>query len=473
MIWSLGWKNVWRNKMRSMVVIVAVMLGIFAGVLSIGYMQGLMAQRVYSSIQNEIAHVQIHNPEFINNEDISLTIKNYDKVIKTLDNTTAVVAYAERSKIIAMVQSDWDATGLVVKGIDPEKEKQISELHTHLIEGSYFEKDYKMPSIVIGSKAAENLKLKNWQITQEKLDSINKEIFPQSVIDKLAEMPAKRFRKEKDFSVALANTLSKKEMKQFGDQLIDNFSFYRLRARVRITVVDEAGNIETPVFRVRGIYKTTNSTFDGLNAFVKKDALNKYANLKEHDIHEIAVISIDDDSGHELAKMLQESLPDNSVMSWKNISPELAMFSDFGKMFGYIYVGIILFALAFGIINTMMMSVLERVKELGMLMAIGMNKRRVFRLIMLESVFLTLTGAVIGMVLSGTILGVLAKTGISFSSLEEGYEAIGYSATVYPVITGFNFLGITILVIITGIISSIWPARKALKLNPCEALRTE
>lgn len=473
MIWSLGWKNVWRNKMRSMVVVVAVMLGIFAGVLSIGYMQGLMAQRVFSSIHNEISHVQIHNPDFINNEDISLTINNYDKVINILDTASAVVAYAERSKIVAMAQSDWDATGLVVKGIDPEREKQISELHSHLIEGHYFEKNYKMPSIVIGSKAAENLKLKNWQITEEKLDSIDREFYPESLINKLSVIPGKRYRKEKDFSVALADTLTKKEMKQYSDALIDYFSFYRLRARVRITVVDEAGNIETPVFRVRGIYKTTNSTFDGLTAFVTKDALNKFANLEVNDIHEIAIISTDDVSGHQLAKRLEEYLPENSVMSWKKIAPELAMFADFGKMFGYIYVGIILFALAFGIINTMMMSVLERVKELGMLMAIGMNKKKVFRLIMLESVFLTLTGAVIGMALSGLILSVLAKTGISFSSLEEGYEAIGYSATVYPVITGVNFLGITILVVITGIISSIWPARKALKLNPCEALRTE
>ena len=119
------------------------------------------------------------------------------------------------------------------------------------------------------------------------------------------------------------------------------------------------------------------------------------------------------------------------------------------------------------------MSVLERVKELGMLMAIGMNKRRVFSMIMLESVFLTLTGAAVGMIFSGTIVQILSKTGINFEMWSEGFEALGYAAVVYPRVSWINYLVITVLVIATGVISSIWPARKALNLNPVEALRTE
>jgi ABC-type antimicrobial peptide transport system permease subunit len=108
-----------------------------------------------------------------------------------------------------------------------------------------------------------------------------------------------------------------------------------------------------------------------------------------------------------------------------------------------------------------------------MLMAIGMNKRRVFSMIMLESAFLTLTGAVIGLILSGVVANITHRTGINLDMWAEGLEAIGYSSIVYPVVTLSNYIGIVTLVIITGIVSSIWPARKALKLNPAEALRTE
>jgi ABC-type antimicrobial peptide transport system permease subunit len=106
-------------------------------------------------------------------------------------------------------------------------------------------------------------------------------------------------------------------------------------------------------------------------------------------------------------------------------------------------------------------------------MAIGMNKKRVFSLIMTESVFLTLTGAVAGMLFSGIMVAVLSRTGINFSMWSEGFEALGYAAIVYPFVTWQNYAGVTIMVIITGMIASIWPARKALRLNAVEALTTE
>jgi ABC-type antimicrobial peptide transport system permease subunit len=135
--------------------------------------------------------------------------------------------------------------------------------------------------------------------------------------------------------------------------------------------------------------------------------------------------------------------------------------------------GIIFFALAFGIINTMMMAIMERIKELGMLMAIGMSKRKLFRMIMLETVFLTLVGSVSGMFLGAALIGVTGHTGLNFASIAEGFEAIGYSAVVYPSISGSFFFGVTVMVVVIGILSSVIPARKALKQNPVESLRIE
>jgi len=106
-------------------------------------------------------------------------------------------------------------------------------------------------------------------------------------------------------------------------------------------------------------------------------------------------------------------------------------------------------------------------------MAIGMNHKRIFKMIMLETIFLTFVGAAVGMLLGWTIADTLGRTGIHFSGWGEGFEAIGFAARVYPVVKPGFLIFITIMVIITAIISSIWPARKALKLNPVEALRTE
>ena len=172
-------------------------------------------------------------------------------------------------------------------------------------------------------------------------------------------------------------------------------------------------------------------------------------------------------------EMLSGISPLNTVSTWKELAPDAAMMNDYMIMYYFVFIGIVMLALAFGIINTMMMTIMERTKELGMLMAIGMNRKRVFSMIMMETIFLTLVGAVAGMLSGYLIVEALGKTGIHFSTWGEGFEAIGFAAIVYPVIKPGFFIIITLIVIVTAIVSSLWPARKALKLVPVEALRTE
>jgi ABC-type antimicrobial peptide transport system permease subunit len=160
-------------------------------------------------------------------------------------------------------------------------------------------------------------------------------------------------------------------------------------------------------------------------------------------------------------------------MNWKEIQPDLAMMTDMVQQFYIVFMILILAALAFGIVNTMLMVILERTKELGMLTAIGMNKKRVFNMIMLESVFLSLIGGVVGMIVSKVLIIFTSENGINFYKYAEGFEAMGYSAHIYPVISTAFFIIVTVLIIITGVLSSIYPALKALKLDPAEALRTE
>ena len=151
----------------------------------------------------------------------------------------------------------------------------------------------------------------------------------------------------------------------------------------------------------------------------------------------------------------------------------LSYLNDAMDQYLYIIIVIILIALLFGIINTMMMAVLERVKELGMLRAIGMGKGRIFRMIVLETVLLSLTGAVLGIIMGMATIGYYGKVGIDLSIWGKGLEEVGFDPIVYTVIDNFFIVIVVILVVSTGILASIFPAMKALRLKPVEALRSE
>ena len=84
MIWSISWKNIWRNRNRSLVVIIAATLGIISGVLVVGIMEGWVAQRLHDAIYNEVSHLQIHNSEYLKNEEINLIVGDTTEIIKTL-----------------------------------------------------------------------------------------------------------------------------------------------------------------------------------------------------------------------------------------------------------------------------------------------------------------------------------------------------------------------------------------------------
>ena len=211
----------------------------------------------------------------------------------------------------------------------------------------------------------------------------------------------------------------------------------------------------------------------GIEVFVNAGELAVLYGDEDILVHEVAILLNNIDDAGKVRDRLIPLASGNSVRTWKELAPDAALMNDFMFIYYFIFIGIIMLALAFGIINTMLMSVLERTKELGMLMAIGMNRLRVFTMIMLETVFLTCVGAAVGILLGWAVTGFFGRTGIHMAGWGEGFEAIGFAATVYPIVTPGFIVLTAVMVIVTAILSSLWPARKALKLVPVEALRTE
>lgn len=246
----------------------------------------------------------------------------------------------------------------------------------------------------------------------------------------------------------------------------------RLRSKIVFTFQDAGREMQSLAFRVCGIYKTGNSAFDETTVFVRRDDVLPYLALPGNAAHEAAVRVGDMEDCPPAAARLKASLPEFAVQPWDELNPTMALSYSMTGMMAAIFLGIFLLALSFGIINTMLMAVLERTRELGMLGAIGMSRRRIFRMIMLETVFLTLAGGIAGVVLGAVAITFTAQSGVDLSFMVgDSFEDFGYGSTVYPVMNAAMFAEVIALVIAAGILSAIYPARKALKLNPLDAIR--
>lgn len=475
MIIKTAWKNVWRNKIRSLVVIASVTIGIFGGVFAVAMMNGAIEQRMDAALNNEISHIQINQEGFRDNFDIQMTLDNVGSLDRDIKETEGVVGFANRIMITAMANTASKSAGVSVVGVNPEQEKTILDLDQKLIPGtgSYFESTSGNNLIYIGEDLAKELNIIRYRIEASTLDSLRARGVPETVLEKLEPFSGERFSSQKEFTREMKGVLTKQESSDYGNIILEEGWSFNRRAKMTLIFVDR-NNIQTgAMFRIAGIYDIRNNMFEKSQVFVLNDDLQRLTGLRENEYH-MVMIRVDElDNAKSIADKLSEEHPELEVMSWKELQPDMAMMNDLVTQFYVVFMLIILAALAFGIVNTMLMVVLERTKELGMLTAIGMNKKRVFSMIMTESVFLSLVGGFAGMIVSKIVIALTARNGINFSGYSEGFEAMGFSAHIYPEINTFFFVIVTILIVITGILSSVYPALKALKLDPADALRTE
>ncbi len=416
--------------MRSLIVMIAVTIGMIGGIFSSAVFKGMSDQRVEEAIKYETSHIQIHHPRFMENQELTYTLPRSQELAGELQNLEKVQAVSRRMEVPVMIKSSASGTGVQLLGIHPEEEKKVTAIR----EAVY--------------------------------DSVE-------VAGKYGMTDPKRVQRFLEDSVGHYFTQkSRSQQIVIGEELAEQLKV-DVKDKVVVNLQTTEGSLSGGVFRVAGIYRITNSTFENTVAFVKKEALSSLTGLPADAVHELAIRLSDSRQVGPLVKQLTRDYPGLDVKSWKDIQPELGMITQWLDVMLYFIMVIILLALGFGIVNTMLMVVMERIKELGMLMAIGMNRMRVFGMIMLETIFLSITGGVIGMGIAALLIRYFGSQGIHLDAFTQGFEAIGYSPVLYPSIGVSFYFTLTGLIILTAIVASIYPAVKALRMNPAEALRIE
>jgi ABC-type lipoprotein release transport system permease subunit len=244
----------------------------------------------------------------------------------------------------------------------------------------------------------------------------------------------------------------------------------KLRQKVVITFQSKEGDIVAGAFRIIGIYKAKNSQYETMNVFVRQKDLAETNG--ENMIHEVAIVVNHIKAIDQVQALIASKYPGTIVRNYQEISPDISLYESQIQVNLLVIIAIIMLALIFGIINTMLMAVLERIKELGMLMAVGMNKFKVFMMIVFETIILGVIGAPLGMLLGKMPISYFGSRGIDLSSYSKGMRQFGMSEILYPHLEGNVFIQLAVAVLITALLASIYPAYKAIKLRPVEAIRS-
>jgi ABC-type lipoprotein release transport system permease subunit len=255
-----------------------------------------------------------------------------------------------------------------------------------------------------------------------------------------------------------------------GKKLADKLNL-NLKSKVVITFQDENYELTSLLYRVEGIFRSGNSRYDEMNVFVKnKSIIKNLPGFKGY--HEMPILLNDIDLRGEVKKDLIPISSNNIVEGWDDISKELAYANEMLSAVLYIFMMIILSGLSFGVVNTMLMAILERRKEIGMLMSIGMNRYKIFMMISFETIFLSLIALPFGLLTSYIIVDYYSVVGIDLSIVEAGLENFGVGTRLYFKVPNEEYFNVSLMVFVISIFSSVFPSIRALKINPVEATKT-
>ena len=245
----------------------------------------------------------------------------------------------------------------------------------------------------------------------------------------------------------------------------------RLGEKVVMMSSNVEGSVGSELFTVVGLYSSTNAAFDKTHLFAPIRDVQRMLGIGER-VAEIAILLHDGEKATDAAAALQQQLGDGyEVLGYRDLIPAAVMMLEMTEQSMAIFYAIIGLAMLFGIANTMLMSVFERIHEFGVIKSIGLKDRSLFALVVTEAALLGLLG-----IFGGTALGMLAtapffQTGVDFSWFAEGLKSWGYAAIIYPMVDPVGILEGLIVIEAIAILAAVFPAIRAMRLLPIDAMR--
>lgn len=399
---KIAWRNVLRNKFRSLITTFSIGIGFASLVFIRSFVDGADYQMVENYTNLISGHIQIHKKGFVDNMSLQKSISEPEKIESALKSIKDITAFAPRVKEFVLISSAEYSTGVLMLGIDFEKEKNVTELLKRVKTGEFVNDD---KHIVIGKTLAKSL------------------------------------------NVAL------------GDKIIVMGQGYD-------------GSLVSAAYRISGLLDAGSEDIDKSMALVTIAAAQDLF-VFDKKVSEYAVKTVSHTEVNELNAEIKMAIDGDKYDSqtWEELSPILVQWIEFDIAFTNFLLLVVLLVVAAGILNTLLMGILERIREFGIMMALGTKQRQIVLMIGMESFLLGIIGVILGGIIGLGLAFHFSHFGIDLTSFSKALSDYYVGSKVYTRISFEPFLLYALVVLLTSIIVSVYPAWRAANLKPVEAIR--
>jgi ABC-type lipoprotein release transport system permease subunit len=407
----IAWRNLWRGWRRSAIVLSAIAVGLTACLVLVGWSHGWVRQIADTAVSTKLALLAVHAAGYQADPEVERTLADGGRDLAAALERFAGAAVSPRVLGDALAQSPRQSARVSLVGVDPAREARVSVVARSFESGSFPE-----PT-------------------------------PPGVVRALP-------------GVAIGAALAENLRVKLGDKL----------------VLHAPGESGLAAFRVSGVFRTGSQGFDKTTVFLELGDAQRLLGLSDR-VHELAIALDDPRRLPELAAFAKSELPgvrpgeSLEILTWREREPRLAAIIDLMTNTAWITYATLFAGMAFGIANALLMAVYERTREFGVLRSIGLPAVDLVWLVLIESLLLTLGGALLGVGIGALTVAAMGRSGVNLAVFAEGLSQLGAGSTIHPTLERGDFEWPLLLAFLTALVAAVWPALQAARLRPAEALR--
>ncbi len=464
LVLRIAWRNLERNRRRTLITGAGIALGATMCIGAIGILDGLDQQIVKSVTDVELGHVQVHAPDYLRSRKLRETI-DPAQLVPTIEHTSDVIGVAPRVYGWGFAAKDLQSAGVQLMGVDPQREPTVT---TVLVGAS-------LPVAPTPWKKAEPLteeqRARDAALTQaateaaiaeiENLDAPGTEPTEAGAVrDQTRSLLAQVApRPDAPLPALLGVGLAKKLGVKQGDTL-DVLS-------------QDINGVQVDVeIRVAGTLRTSSAALDRTRIVMNWRDLQRMLGL-DGKVHELALRVDDPDRASDIAAALKQSpqFAELDVEGWKQLRPDALAIVGANEALSATLVFLIFLVAGLGVTNTMLMSILERKREFGVLKALGMRPVALMGMVVAETVFLALLACAVGLIGGFVLDEVLLHVGLHTSQAAFSLAGTSVDPVLRAAITAKGLLVPVVSLIFMAVVAALYPAISAARVQPAVGMR--